>query len=79
MIISWSSGFGILIFLYKIKAKKAAFILSFRVRNSEMETLRYEENGKGVGKNNQARRCTKNAHIFVIWFRNSKYFISNQI
>ena len=77
MIISWSSGFGILIFLYQIKAKKQAFILSLRVRNSDMQSLRYEENRTGVGKNNQARRCTKNAHIQVIWFKNSNSFMSN--
>ena len=78
MITSWSSCFSVVIFLYQIKAKKASFIRSFTVRNSVMQTLRYEENRKGVGKNNQARRCTKNAHFRVIWFQNSTFFISNQ-
>ena len=40
-----------------MKAKKASFILSFTIRNSEMQSLRYEENRNGVDK--QARRCTE--------------------
>ena len=57
MLISRSSGLGILILLCQIKTKEASFILRFTVRNSVMQSLRYEENRKGVGKNNQAPRC----------------------
>ena len=48
MLITWSSGFGILIFLYQIKAKEVSFILRFTDLNLEMESLRYEENREGV-------------------------------
>ena len=59
MLISWSSGFEILIFLYQMKARNESFILSSTVRDYEMQSLRYEENPKGVAKNKQARRCTE--------------------
>ena len=64
MLISWPSGFGILIFLHQIKAKEPSFILRSEFRwkswgSRQEQSLRYDENRKGVGKNNQARRCTE--------------------
>ena len=53
MLISWASGFGILIFLFQIKHKETSFTVSFTDRNSEMQSLRYEENRKAVSKRRQ--------------------------
>ena len=50
MLISWSSGFVILIFLYKIKGMEARFIVKEKYRNSEMQSLRYKENRKAVSE-----------------------------
>ena len=43
MLIGWSSGFGIMIFLYEIKAKEASFILRFfrsEFRDAKLEIQR---------------------------------------
>ena len=48
MLISWSSGFGILVFLYQMKSNWASFIMKEKYWNSEMQSLRYKENRKGV-------------------------------
>ena len=42
ILISWSSGFGILIFLYQVKGNLASFIVKEKYQNSEMESLRYK-------------------------------------
>ena len=62
ILISWSSGFGILIFLYQIKGNYVGVIVKEKYRNSEMQSLRYKEN----------------AHIVVIGFRNFNFSISNK-
>ena len=48
MLISSSSGFGMLIFLYQIKDKLASLIVKEKYWNSEMQNLRYKENHKAV-------------------------------
>ena len=53
ILISWSYGFGILIFLYRIKGKEARFFLKYKYRNSEMQSLRYKENSKAVSERSQ--------------------------
>ena len=61
MLIPWSWGFVILLFLYQIKAKEGNVIVSFIDRNSELQSLRYEKNVRRYqkeGRNNQVRRCT---------------------
>ena len=50
ILISWASGFGMLIFLYQIKGKETSFIVKSKYRNSEMQSLRYEENHKAVSE-----------------------------
>ena len=42
MLKSWSSGSGILIFLYQIKGKETSFIVESKYRTSEMYSLRDE-------------------------------------
>ena len=53
ILISWASGFGILIFLYQIKGNYASFIVKEKYLNSEMQSLRYEENRKAVSERRQ--------------------------
>ena len=53
ILISWSSGFGILIFLYEIKGYSASFFEKEKYRNSEMQSLRYKENHKAVSERRQ--------------------------
>ena len=43
-------GFGILIFLYQTEGNYASFMVNQRYRNSEMQTLRYEENRRAVSE-----------------------------
>ena len=53
ILISWSSGFGILIFLYQLKGNYESFIVKEKYRNSEMQSLRYKENRKAVSDRRQ--------------------------
>ena len=53
MLISWSSAFEILVFLYQIKDNQARFIVKEKYRNSEMQSLRYKENCKAVSETRQ--------------------------
>ena len=53
MLIAWSSGSRILIFLYQIKDKETSFIVKSKYHNSEMQNLRYEENHKAVSERRQ--------------------------
>ena len=53
ILISWSSGFGILIFLYQLKGNYESFIVKEKYRNSEMQSLRYKENCKAVSETRQ--------------------------
>ena len=53
ILISWASGFGIVIFIYQIKGNQEIFIVKGKYQNSEMESLRYKENRKAVSKRRQ--------------------------
>ena len=68
MLIAWSSGFGILIFLYQIKDKEASFILKEKYWNSEMQSLRYKENRKAVSERRQEQpSATLNRKMLISW------------
>ena len=68
ILISWSSGFGILIFLYQIKRNQASFILKETYRNSEMRSLRYKENRKAVSERKEEQpSVTLYRKILICW------------
>ena len=61
ILISWSSGFGILIFLYQIKGKETSFILKSKYQNSEMQAWDTRKTLRQYQKecrNDEARCCT---------------------
>ena len=53
VLMSWSSGYGILFSLYQIKAKEASFILRFKHLNFQMQSQSYEENVRVVSERSQ--------------------------
>ena len=55
ILISWASGFGILIFLYQIKGNYGRVIVKEKYRNSEMQSWRYKENRKAVSERRQEK------------------------
>ena len=68
ILISWSSGFGILIFLYSIKDKLASLIVKEKYRNSEMQNLRYKENRKAVIERRQVQlSATVYRKVLISW------------
>ena len=68
ILISWSSGLRILVFLYQIKGNQACFIVKEKYRNSKIESLRYEENRKGVSERRQEQTSgTLYRKILISW------------
>ena len=68
ILISWSSGFGILILLYQIKDNLSSFIVKEKYCNSEMQTLRYKENRKAVTERRQEQpSATLYRKILISW------------
>ena len=68
ILISWSSGFGILLFLYQIKAKAVSFVVESKYWNSEIQILRYKENRKGVSKRRQEQpSATLYRKMLISW------------
>ena len=68
MLISWSSGFGFLIFLYQIKDNYAGFIVKEKYRNSEMHSLRYKENHKAVSERREEQpSATLYRKMLISW------------
>ena len=57
ILISLSSGFGILILLNEIKGNQASFIVKEKYWSSEMHSLRYKENCKPVSEKSQEQPC----------------------
>ena len=68
ILISWSSGLGIRIFLYQIKGNQESLIVKEKYRNSDMQSFRYKENPQGVSERRQeqpsATLCRK---IIISW------------
>ena len=76
ILISWSSGFGILIFLYQIKGNQASFIVKETYRNSEMQSLRYKESRKAVSERREEQpSATLNSKILIFLFHNKAFLI----
>ena len=68
ILISWSSGFEILIFLYQIKDHQARFIVKEKYRNSQLQSLRYKENRKAVSERRQEKAsATLYRKILISW------------
>ena len=68
ILISWASGFGILIFLYQMKGNQASFIVKEKYRNSEMQSLRYKENHEGALERRQKQTtATLYRKILISW------------
>ena len=77
LLISWSSGFRILISLYQINGNSVSFIVKETYRNSEMQSFRYKENRKAVSERRQEKAsATLYRKILISWssgFGNSNF------
>ena len=68
MVISWSTRFGFQCFTYQIKAKEVSLIHTFEDQNSDMQSLRYEENRKAVWERRQEQSsATLCREILISW------------
>ena len=68
MLISWSSGFGILISLYQIKGYQERFTMKEKYQNWEMQSLRYKENRKAVSERREEQlSATLYRKMLISW------------